>query len=182
MVVQWDSSSGLQSSETARCEFVLDGMIAALWNGSLHESVLVNEKQRGTSPESPVSFTMIIEKVQFGSHENCVEAERHCIDCDLLCGRCGVGCCVSCCCGSGGDKGYCKVGRGKVCLTVGAQKTLWTSHLKMVEKHHSGWTGCVEGGRPGVCGIEGVSRWECKTCDRDHQFKPTSVWRSGDLF
>ena len=32
---------------------------------------------------------MIIEKVQFGSHENGVEAERHCIGCDLLCGRCG---------------------------------------------------------------------------------------------
>ena len=41
------SSSGLQVNETARCGFVLDGMIAAIWNGSLHESVLVNEKQRG---------------------------------------------------------------------------------------------------------------------------------------
>ena len=128
------SSSGLQGNETARCEFVLDGMIAALWNGSVHESVLVNEKQRGTSPESPVIFTMIMEMAQLGSHENCVEAGRFYIGCDLFCGRCGVCCCVSCCCGRGGDKGYCKVGEEEVGLTVGAQKTLWTSYLKMVDK------------------------------------------------
>ena len=134
-------------------------MIAAIWNGSLHESVLVNEKQRGSSPESPVIFTMIIEKVQFRSHENGVEAERHCIDCDLLCGRWW-------CCGSDGDKGYCKVGREKVGLTVGAQKTLWTSYLKMVDKSI-----IVDG--PVVlreevleCGIEGESGWKCKTWDR----------------
>ena len=45
-----------------------------------------------------------------------------------------------------------------VSLNVGAQK-------KTLE-HHGGRTGCVEGGSLGVCGIEGVSGRECKTCDR----------------
>ena len=34
------------------------------------------------------------------------------------------------------------------------------------QKHHGGWIGCGVGGSFGVCGIDGVSGWECKTCDR----------------
>ena len=33
---------------------------------------------------------MIMELVQLGSHENCVEAGRFYVGCDLLYGRCGV--------------------------------------------------------------------------------------------
>ena len=55
----------------------------------------------------------------------------------------------------------------EVGLSVGAQKTHWTSYPKMMDKNIMvGWTGGVVGGSTGVCGIDGVFGRECKTCDR----------------
>ena len=52
-------------------------------------------------------------------------------------------------------------------LTVGAQKTHWTSFSEDDgQKHHGGRIGCGVGGSSGVCGIDGVSGWKCKTFDR----------------
>ena len=34
------------------------------------------------------------------------------------------------------------------------------------QQHHGGRIGCGVGGSSGVCGIDGVFGWECKTCNR----------------
>ena len=68
----------------------------------------------------------------------------------------------------------------EVGLTVGAQRTHWTSFPKMTDKkHHGGWIGCGVGGSFGVCGIDGVSGRECKTCDRTQN--SSSQQMSGEM-
>ena len=42
------------------------------------------------------------------------------------------------------------------------------------QTHHGGRIGCGVGGSSGVCGIDGVSGWECKT----EQLKPTNAVRN----
>ena len=87
-------------------------LIAAIWNGSCKKArlgtissskVRMSRELPQCAPESPVIFTMIMELVL--RQETGVETGRLCAGCDLLCGRCGVGRCVGCCCGGHGDRG-----------------------------------------------------------------------------
>ena len=124
------------------------------------------------APESPVIFTMTMEMVlrdlitSWIARKTGMETGRLSIGCDLLCGRCGAGCCVGGCCGSDGGRGHCKIER--------CRSECWCTENTLDEltedgrqKHHGGRTGgCVVGGSLGICEIEGVSGRECKTCDR----------------
>ena len=85
-------------------------LIAAPWNGSCMkarlETVISNKVQMNLGlqqgvPESPVIFTVIMELVlsDFIKSWN-TRPRRLCAGCDLLCGRCGFGSSVNCCCGS----------------------------------------------------------------------------------
>ena len=176
-------SSGLQGNEAARCEPVLDGIDCCNleWIRCLKArlgTVLVEQSSmsRGLPqgrPESPVIFTMIMELVlrdlikSWITRKLAWRLDDFVLAAICLCGRCGVGRCIDVCCRSDGDRGDRKTERG-LGLTVGAQKTHWTSKLPKDgrQKHHGGWTGCVVGGSLGVCGIKGVVGRECKTCDR----------------
>ena len=66
----------------------------------------------------------------------------------------------------------------EVGLTVGAEKTLWTSHPKIMDKH---WV-CYGKG-VGICGIEGCV-WMGMQDVRLHTdlLMRTNVWRSGNPF
>ena len=162
-------------------------LIAAIWNGSCMKARLVTvlsskvRMSRGLpqgAPESPVIVTLIVETgaarsdTELDNTKTGVETGRLCAGCDLLCGRCGVGCCVSRCCGSDGDRGYCKVERGR--------SDCWCAENMVDElpedggqKHHGGRTGCVVGGSPGVCGIEGVC---VETCSEIFMASPNAAF------
>ena len=72
----------------------------------------------------------------------------------------------------------------EVGLSVGAQKTHWTSCPKIMDKRIMvDGSGCVVGGSSGVCG----NKWCVQMGRQDMQLhtdllKPTNVWRSGDQF
>ena len=168
------SSSGLQGNETTKRERVLDGTDFRDLEWKLHESTFGNSlvgpssnEQRIASRGAGISDHLHnddgsgVSKFdqKLDSPETGMKTGRLCAGCDLLCGRCGVGCCVGCCCRSDG----CKAER---CRSESwcTENTLDESPEDGGQKHHGGRTGCVGGGSFGVCGIEGVSGWECKTC------------------
>ena len=79
--------------------------------------------------------------------------------------RCGADCCFGVCCRNNGVRSDRKTERG---WTDGwrTENTLDEFPEDDGQKHHGGRIGCGVGGNFGVCGIDGVSGWECKTCDR----------------
>ena len=96
-----------------------------------------------------------------------LETGRFCAGCDLLCGRCGVNCCIDVCCRNNGVRSNRITERGwPDCWCT--ENTLDELSEDDRQRHHGGWTGCGVGGSFRVCGIEGVSGRECKTCDRTH--------------
>ena len=90
-------------------------LIAAIWNGSCMKARLgtvLSSKVRMSrgvpqgAPESPVIFIMIMELVLRDLIKSWITQKLawRLDDFDLLCGRCGAGRCVGCCCGSDGGE------------------------------------------------------------------------------
>ena len=173
------SSSCLQGNERTRCESVLDGIDCCDLEWKLHESTLGDSLVGQSSKEQRIAWRGAgisshlhndhgIGVARFDKHldspETGMETRRLCAGCDLLRGRCGVGC-VGNCCGSDGGRGNRKTERDwSVCRYT--ENTLDKSPEYDRQKHCCGRTGCAMGGSLGVCGIEGVSGRECKTNDR----------------
>ena len=156
------SSSGLQGNETTRCESVLDGIDCCNLEWKLHEGTFGNSlveqssnEQRGARISGHLhndhGIGVARSDQKLDKPETGVETGRLCAGCDLLCGRCGAGCCVDCCFGSDGGRGYRKVER--------CRSDCWCTENTLDVSPE------VVGGRLGVCGIEVVSGRECKTCD-----------------
>ena len=159
------------------CEFVFDGFDCGDLEWKLHEGALGNSVVEESSDELGTSSRSAgISRHFHNDHgigaarldkeldytEIGLETGRFCAGFDLLCGRCGVDCCIDVCCRNNGDRSDRKTERG--------WPDCWCTELHTGrvdgQKHHGGWTGCGVGGSFGVCGIEGVSGRECKTCDR----------------
>ena len=151
-------------------------LIVAIWSGKLYEGMLGNGDVKQSSDESRIaSRSAGISSHLHHDHgigaarldkeldytEIGLESGRFCAGCDLLCGRCGV----DVCCRNNGVRSDRKTERGRLdCWCT--ENTLDELSEDDRQKHHGGWTGCGVGGSFGVCGIEGVSGRECKTCDR----------------
>ena len=101
-----------QGNEVTKFEPILDSLYQCTLEWKLHESalgtVLSNKVQMSRSlpegaPESPVIFTVIMKLVlrDFIKSWN-IRPRRLCAACNLLFGRCGAGCCASCCWSSDG--------------------------------------------------------------------------------
>ena len=172
--------SGLQGNEIARCELVLDGLDCGNLEWKLHEGMLGNSDIKQSSDEPRIaSRSAGIPSHLHDDHgigaarldkeldfkETGLEIGRLHAGCDLLCGRCGANCCIGVCCRNNGVRGDRKTER---CWIDGwcTENTLDEFPEDGGQKHHGGRIGCGVGGSSGVCGIDGVSRWECKTCNR----------------
>ena len=175
-------------------------LIAAIWNGSCMKArlgtVTSNKVQmsRGLpqgAPESPVIFTLIMELVLRDLIKSWISRKLAwrlddftlaaiCYADDVVLIAVSV---------SAAEKMVSEVIEKlkEVGLTVGAQKTHWTSFPEDDgQKHHARWigssqqmSGCGVGGSFGVCGIDGVSGRECKTCDRTQN--SSSQQMSGEI-
>ena len=173
-------SSGLQGNETARFEFVFDGLACGNLEWKLHEGMLGNGDVKQSSDEPrTASRSAGISSHLHDDHgmgaarfdkeldftETGLETGRLHAGCDLLCGRCGVDCCIGVCCRNNGVRSDRKTERG---WTDGwcTENTLDEFSEDDGQKHHGGRIGCGVGGRFGVHGIDGVSGREYKTCDR----------------
>ena len=173
-------SSGLQGNEIARCELVLDGLDCGNLEWKLHEGMLGNSDIKQSSDEPRIaSRSAGIPSHLHDDHgigaarldkeldfkETGLEIGRLHAGCDLLCGRCGADCCIGVCCRNNGVRGDRKTER---CWIDGwcTKNTLDEFPEDGGQKHHGGRIGCGVGRSSGVCGIDGVSRWECKTCNR----------------
>ena len=172
-------SSGLQGNEIARCELVLDGLDCGNLEWKLHEGLLGNcdIKQSSDEPRTASRSAGIPSHLhddhgigaarpdkELDIKETGMEIGRLHAGCDLLCGRCGADCCIDVCCRNNGVRGDRKTER---CWTDGwcTENTLDEFPEDGRQKHHGGRIGCGVGGSSRVCGIDGVSRWECKTCN-----------------
>ena len=173
-------SSGLQGNEIARCELVLDGLDCGNLEWKLLEGMLGNSDIKQSSDEPRIaSRSAGIPSHLHDDHgigaarldkeldftETGLEIGRLHAGCDLLCGRCGADCCIGVCCRNNGVRGDRKTEK---CWIDGwcTKNTLDEFPEDGRQKHHGGWIGCDVGGSSGVCGIDGVSRWECTTCNR----------------
>ena len=173
-------SSGLQGNETARCEFVFDGLDCGNLEWKLHEGMLGNGDVEQSSDEPRIaSRSAGISSHRHNDHgngaarldeeldftETGLEIGRLYGGCDLLCGRCGVDCCIGVCCRNNGVRSDRKTERGwSDCWCT--ENTLDEFSEDDGQKHHGRWIGCGVGGSFGVCGIDGVFGRECKICDR----------------
>ena len=173
-------SSGLQGNETARCELVFDGLDCGDLEWKLHEGALGNGDVEQSSDEPRIaSRSAGISSHLHDDHgigaarldkeldftETGLETGRLYAGCDLLCGRCGVDCCIGVCCRNNGVRSDRKTERGWTdCWCT--ENTLDEFSEDDGQKHHGGRIGCGVGGSFGVCGIDGVFGRECKTCDR----------------
>ena len=173
-------SSGLQGNEIARCELVLDVLDCGNLEWKLHEGMLGNSDIK-QSPDEPriASRSAGIPSHLHDDHgigaagldkeldftETGLEIGRLHAGCDLLCGRCGADCCVGVCCGNNGVRGDRKTEKCWIDSRC-TKNTLDEFPEDGRQEHHGGWIGCDVGGSSGFCGIDGVSRWECKTCNR----------------
>ena len=141
-------SSGLQGNETARCEFVFDGLDCGNLEWKLHEGMLGTvtsnkvQMSRGLpqgAPESPVIFTMIMELVLRDLIHNWISRKLAwrlddftlaaiCYADDVVLIAVSV---------SAAETMVSEVIEKlkEVGLTVGAQKTHWTSFPKMMDKN-----------------------------------------------
>ena len=172
-------SSGLQGNEIARCEFVLDGLGCGNLEWKLHEGMLGNGDVKQSSDEPRIASRSAgisshlhddhgIGAARFDKEldftETGLEIGGLHAGCDLLCGRCGAACCFGVC-RNNGVRSDRKTERG---WTDGwrTENTLDEFPEDDGTKHHGGRIGCGVRGSFGVCGIDGVSGWECKTCDR----------------
>ena len=106
-----------------------------------------------------------------------MELGRLCAGCDLLCGRCGVGCYVGCCCGGDGGGGDHE--------TVRSWSVSWCREISLDEspeddghKHWSGRTVLWEE-VPGFVGSKVCLDGNARELHTDLLTR-TSVWRSGD--
>ena len=173
-------SSGLQGNETARCELVFDGSDCGDLEWKLQEGALGNDDVEQSSDEpGTYSRSAGISSHLHNDHgigaarldkeldfkETGLETGRFHAGCDLLCGRCGADCCIGVCCRNNGVRGERKTER---CWIDGwcTENTLDEFPEDGGQKHHGVRIGCDVGRSSGVCGIDGVSRWECKTCNR----------------
>ena len=155
-------------------------LIAAIWNGSCMKACLGTvtsnkvQMSRGLpqgAPESPVIFTMIMElvlrdlikswitlKLAWRLYDFALAAICYADDVVLV---------------------TVSMSASEIMVTEALAKTErgWTDGWRTEntldefpeddgQKHHGGWIGCGVGGSIGVCGIDGVLRQECKTCDR----------------
>ena len=173
-------SSCLQGNEIARCGLVLDGLDCGNLEWKLHEGMLGNSDIKQSSDEPRIASrsagtpshlhddhgigaARLDKELDFT--ETDLEIGRLHAGCDLLCGRCGADCCIGVCCRNNGVRGNRKTER---CWIDGwcTKNTLDEFPEDGGQKHHGGRIGCGVGGSSGVCGIDGVSRWECKTCNR----------------
>ena len=157
-------------------------LIAAIWNGSCMKARLGTvssnkvRMSRGLSqgaPESPVIFTMIMElvlrdlikswttrKLAWRLDDFALAAICYADDVMLFAVSMSAAEIMA-------TEVIAKL--KEVGLSIGAQKTHWTSYPKMLDKSiMGGWTGCVEGST-GVCGIKGVLGRERKTRNRTQQ-------------
>ena len=147
------SSNCLKGKKTTEREPVLDGTDCCNLEWKLHESTL--------APESPVIFTMIMELVlrdlkKLDYQEKGVETGRLYADDVVLVTA--------------------SVAAAEVIVTeviAELKVDCWCTENTLDEppedgrrEHHGRRMGCVVGGCPGVCGIEGVFRRERKTRDR----------------
>ena len=175
-----DHRAAFKAMKLQGVSLVFDGIDCCNLEWKLYESALgdglveqSSDEQRIASRSAGVSShlhndhgtgTARLDK-ELDNPETGLEAGRLCAGCDLLCGRCGAGCCIDVCCRSDGDRGDRKTERGRSdCWCT--ENTLDKLPEDGRQKHHGGWTGCVAGGSLGVCGIKGVLGRECKTCDR----------------
>ena len=177
-------SSGLQGNETARCELVFDGLDCGDLEWKLHEGALGNGDVEQSSdepritqgaPESPVFFTMIMElllrdlikswisrKLAWRLDDFTLAAICYADDVSVSAAETMVSDVIE------------KL--KEVGLTVGAQKTHWTSFPKMMDKNIMVdgsavvWEEVLE-----FCGIDGVFGREMQDM-RSHteQLKPTN--------
>ena len=114
------SPSYFQGNEIKRCEPVFAGLDCCDLEWKLHGSTIGNgvveqssDEQRLASRCARVSGHLLNDygtgtvryDQKLENSETGMEPRRLRAGCDLLCGRCGVGCCVGCCCGSDGDRG-----------------------------------------------------------------------------
>ena len=185
-------SSGLQGNEAARCESVLDGIDCRDLERKLCEialgTVLSNKVRmsRGLpqgAPESPVIFTMIMELVLRDSIKSWITRKLAWrLDDFVLAAMCYADDVVLFAVSvTAAEVIVTEViaELKEVGLTVGAQKTHWTSWTKA-----SWWTDWL------CCGRKSWSLWDQRCAwtgrrdmrSRTDQLKPTNVWRSGDLF
>ena len=134
-----DHRAAFQDNETARCEFVHDGLDCGNleWNGDVKQS---SDESRIASRSAGISSHLhgdhgigaarLDKELDFT--ETSLETGRPHAGCDLLCGRCGVDCCFDVCCRNNVSEVIEKL--KEVGLTVGAQKTHWTSFSKMMDE------------------------------------------------
>ena len=173
-------SSGLQGNEIARSELVLDGIDCGNLEWKLHEGMLGNSDIKQSSDEPRIaSGSAGIPSHLHDDHgigaarldkeldftETGLEIGRLHAGCDLLCGRCGADCCVGVCCRNNGVRGDRKTEKCWIDSRC-TKNTLDESPEDGRQEHHGGWIGCDVGGSSRVYGIDGVFRWECKTCNR----------------
>ena len=175
-----DHRAAFQGNEIARCQFVFDGLDCGNLEWKLHEGMLGNGDVKQSSDESRIASRSVgISSHLHDDHgigaarldkeldftETGLETGRLYAGCDLLCGRCGVDCCIGVCCRNNGVRSDTKTERG---WTDGwcTENTLDEFPEDGGQKHHGRWIGCGVGGSFGVRGIDGVSGRECTTCDR----------------
>ena len=166
------SSSGVQGNETTRCESVFDGFDCCDLEWKLHESTFGNSLVEQSSDEQ-----------RFASRAAAISGHLHNdhgigvarldekagqlgklvwrLDDFVLAGICYADDVVMVAASVAAAEVMVAEVIAKlkdVGLTVGPEDGR--------QKHHGGRIGCVVGGSPEACGIEGVSGRECKTCDR----------------
>ena len=155
-------------------------LIAAIWNGSCMKARLGNGDVEQSSDEPGTSSRGAgISSHLFNDHgigaarldeeldfkETGLETGRFHAGCDLLCGRCGVDCCIGVCCRNNGVRSDRKTERLADCWCT--ENTLDEFSEDDRQKHHGGWIGCwCRRMFWSLCVIDGVSGRECKTCDR----------------
>ena len=153
-------SCGLQGNETARCELVFDGLDCGDLEWKLHEGALGNGDVEQSSDEPRTAsrsagiFSHLHNDQGIGASrldegldftETGLEIGRLYAGCDLLCGRCGVDCCIGVCCRNNGVRSDRKTERGWTdCWCT--ENTLDEFSEDDGQKHHGGWMGCGVGG------------------------------------
>ena len=187
--------SGLQGNESARCEFVLDGLDCGNLEWKLQEGILGNgdveqssdepriaSRSSGISSHLPddhgIGASRFDKELDFT--ETGLETGRLYAGCDLLCGRCGVECCFGVCCRNNGVRSDRKTERG---WTDGwrTENTLDEFPGDDGQKHHGGRIGCGVGKSWSLW-----DRWCVWTGMQDmrshtEQLKPTNVVQNGNL-
>ena len=173
-----DHRAAFKAMKLQGVSFFSMALIAAIWK--LYEGMLGNGDVKQSSDESRIASRSAgisshlhddhgIGAARFDKEldftETGLETGRLHAGCDVLCGRCGVDCCFGVRCRNNGVRSDRKTERG---WTDGwrTENTLDEFPEDDGQKHHGGRIGCGVGGSFGVCGIDGVSGRECKTCDR----------------